>query len=276
MIDVELESLPALMALVDERLRAGWVLNKATDPKGGLLGFAAFDYSKPRPDREDEYLFVRRSKLSTGQFDEWAKVPDCLPVTEPDPDANARIDAMLEGTDDDSDDEPEPTESPETLAALWADGLEADGRAMANELIEGERDAKANQALLPSTKQMAAWCAVVEQGIRDAGLDWTRHSPGGSPFTFRWGTASTAKNHGAVEVGTDHLGVTFTAGTRHGITWSIEAASRILWADPEFDAEHVREHVKAVFDVFDRIPECRCERHLSRRGVPTPSGRRLK
>lgn len=221
-------SLEELEAELDRRRDAGHLLRRADDPKGRRLGWV---------DLEDgAYLYVPFAKLTAAEI---ARAGEQA--------AGGQDDAPLEALPED----------------IWADGIESDVMDKMEELAEGE--ARAASHILPSPEQMAGWLATVEAGVRAAGLDWEMRSYAASPFTFTWGEEAFREHHGAVEVRTDHLGVTATSGTRYGVEWGGSIRQRVDWFDPEFTVEGVRDLVQDAHAHYKKFPRCECEYHRNLR-----------
>lgn len=234
-METEFPTLTALTTEITSRraFKPDVVVLPADDPKSRRVGFVVGSQTATLAE-EDEYLFVRMKNLTSAEM---STLTGFVSQTEPD------------------------------LAGLWDAGIMNDVMDKAEELSDGERGAAVDQAKLPSTKQMAAWCDIVQEGITQAGLDWTAHSPGGSPFTFRWGTGGGWKeHHGRVEVCTDHLGVTFCVGEKDGLFWgNIFDETRLTWSSTGITPARVATHVEAIYNRFKDIPQCQCEDHIDRR-----------
>ena len=178
----------------------------------------------------DDYLFVRMSRLSTEQL---KSVPGFIEQPEPE------------------------------MANLWDDGLMNDVMDKADELTEGERGAAVDQAKLPTPEKMAEWVAVVQAGIKQAGIhNMDKQSIGGSPFTFYWSDGDFKRHHVNLRLKTDHLGLDVFVAVQEGPLWgSYRYAKRIAWVDQAFSADWVCQQVAAAKRVFDSEPQCECKRH---------------
>ena len=158
-----------------------------------------------------------------------------------------------------------PPDGDDTLVKLWSDNITLDVEAAFVEQTEADRAAAADMSL-PTEAEMKARVAAIEAGIREAGMDWRVRTFPASPFTFRWGTHNSQKNHDAISVRTDVSGVTVLVGFSAGVTLDgRHHAARLTWADGDgVLTEWVAEQVREAVPKYEALPMCRCSYHRDR------------